>query len=73
MHATAKTEQKEYLLVTTLPGFSAIKSWQAFHHDLFNGLKQPLSKGCVKCVVFGGNVKRITFSLAAKNTVPRQL
>ena len=27
--------------------------------------KQPLSKGYVRCVVFGGNVNNITFSLVA--------
>ena len=29
------------------------------------GSKQPLSKGCVRCIVFGGNVNNITFSLVA--------
>ena len=50
---------------TTRQGFFMQNLWQTWCHATFRGPKDPLSSGCVRCVVLGGSVKSITCWSAA--------
>ena len=54
---------ENWYLVTTIPGFAMIKSWQTCFQHSFNQLKHPLLRSWDKCMVLGGKAKRVTWCL----------
>ena len=71
IHALWSSAENWYL-VTVFPGLSVMNSGQISLHAIFNGPKHPLSRGCDRWVVFGGNVNKMTLSLAANLMVSGQ-